>query len=52
MTLPEVCCSIFENLHILYTNETGESIVDVTSAHNGVEVGEVAVLPDPHKLED
>jgi hypothetical protein len=26
--------------------------VEVTSTHGGVEVSEIAVLPDPHNLED
>ena len=51
MPLAEVYCSLSENLHIAWTNETGELDVEVTPAYGGVEVHGAAVLPAPHSLE-
>jgi len=48
--LAEIYCSIYENLHIVYTNKTGEPSVGVTPACGGVEVGGVATLPAPRSL--
>jgi len=49
--LAEVYCSVSENFHIAWTNETGELDVEVAPAYGGVEVHGAAVLPAPHSLE-
>ena len=43
--------SVFENFHIVWTNKTGESDVEVTPACSGVELHGAAILPVPHSLE-
>ena len=47
----EVYCSVSENFHIAWTNETEELDVEVMPAYGGVEVHGAAVLPAPHSLE-
>ena len=47
MPLAEVYYSIPGNLHIMWTNRTGEPSVEVTQACGRVGVGGVAVLPVP-----
>jgi len=49
--LAEVHFSIPENFPMVWTNETGESGVEVTSVCGGVEVGGFAILPAPRNLE-
>ena len=49
--IPRIHCSISENFHIVYTNETGELSLGVTPACGGVELSGVAVLPVPRSLE-
>ena len=45
--LAEFYSSIYENFRVVYTNETGESNVEVAPACGGVEVGGIAILPAP-----
>jgi hypothetical protein len=45
--LAEFYFSIYENFHIAYINETGESSIEAAPACGEVEVGGIAVLPVP-----
>ena len=45
--LAGVHCSISESSHLAYIDETGQSSVEVTPVCAGIEVGGIAVLPDP-----
>jgi len=43
----EIYSAISENFHIAYTKGAERSSVEVTPTYNGVEAGQITVLPEP-----
>ena len=43
----KIYSAIFGNFHIAYTDGAGQSGIEVTPAHSGVEAGRITVPPDP-----
>jgi hypothetical protein len=45
VSLAEFYCSIYEDFHVAYINETGASSIEAAPTCGGVEVSGIAVLP-------